>query len=384
MSTDKGIQIRNIFYMMTYALLEKKWDYAKLDAEDFDNVRNLLASLITRILNRQIKQGLYRQYREYQEDMTSPRGRIDVTGSIRLRVHQQRKLSVCPEDLSENNLSNRIIKTTIKELLRENKDRYNLKEKYRSSLKRLLPCFMQVDYINPSNIPWSTIQIDRNYRDYGILLRLCRFALESRLLSENSDEYRLPHITANDENELFEKFILGYYQIEHHLNAKVTEMEWPFDPDPGERLLPYDQDKKYMPYMRTDITLSKEVGDELRCLIIDAKYYTRIMADPAHPQKDKKVLKKGKFRSPNLYQIFTYVKTMEAKLVRDEENRNKKIRVAGLLMYAQTKEKPISESYSICGNEIGVTTLDLAREFKEIRKDLDKVANQFFNVNKNL
>lgn len=369
---DKGIRIRNIFCMMAYALLDKDWGYENISSEDFENVRNLLASLIIRILDRRVKQGLYRQYREYQEDTSSPRGRIDIWGSIQLRVQHQRKLRVHPEDLSENNLANQIIKATMKELLRDHNDRYELKGEYRNDLKRLLRYFITVDAISLSNIPWKKIQIDRNYQDYYALLRLCRYALESRILSDNAEEYRLPHFTAKDENELFEKFILNYYAIEHDLHAKVTEMDWPRDD--GKTILAEKHEPHLLPVMRTDITLSKEINGQMRCLIIDAKYYTRIMVDPVYAKKDKSILKKGKFRSANLYQIFTYVKTMEARLKIDYTNP----KVAGLLMYAKTDEEVEPYSWSIDGNEIGIMALDLSKRFVEIRKTLDDLVYRYF------
>ena len=376
MKDDKGILIENFFYMLAYSLMDKDFnDYEKLGSEEFSGVRNVLAGLIYKVLHKQLKRGLYRQYREEREDMSSPRGRIDTYGSILLSVRRQHKLSVYHEDLSENNLPNRILKTTIYELLRPTGKAFDLTDKNRTDLKKLLPYFSQVDKINPAAIPWSTIVIDRNYRDYSMLLRLCRYALESRILSENKADYRMPRIDPKEEENTYEAFLRNYYAVEHDLDSKVIQMRWFHDGGPT--LLSDNHDKKLLPVMVTDITLTKKVGNETRVLIIDAKYYASILSEPQRYKgdKEKEKQKEGKFRSANLYQILTYVKSKEDELTRKGDPH----RVAGLLMYAKTKDEDIKPvSWSIARNEIGIMTLDLLKNFSEIRSTLDNLVNRFF------
>lgn len=375
MKDDKGILIENFFYMLAYSLMDKDFnDYEKLGSEEFSGVRNVLAGLICKVLHKQLKRGLYRQYREEQEDMASPRGRIDTYGSILLSVRRQHKLSVYHEDLSENNLPNRILKTTIYELLRPTGKAFDLTDKNRIDLKKLLPYFSQVDRINPAAIPWSTIVIDRNYRDYAMLLQLCRYALESRILSENKADYRMPRIDPDEEQNIYEAFLRNYYAFEHDLDSKVIQMRW-ID-DGGPTLLSDNHDKKLLPVMVTDITLTKKVRNETRVLIIDAKYYASIRSEPQHykGEKEKEKQKEGKFRSANLYQILTYVKSKEDELTRKGDSH----RVAGLLMYAKTSEEIKPVSWSIAGNEIGIMALDLSKEFKYIRKGLDDIVLRYF------
>lgn len=76
--------------------------------------------------------------------------------------------------------------------------------------------------------------------------------------------------------------------------------------------------------------------------------------------------------SNNLYQIFTYVKNL------DKENTGN---VSGLLLYAKTTDKMQPDHvYQMGGNIIGVKTLDLNCDFAEIKKQLDDIAFQFFEL----
>ena len=109
----------------------------------------------------------------------------------------------------------------------------------------------------------------------------------------------------------------------------------------------------YLPVMRTDVTLHK--GG--RTLIIDAKYHGRSMA--THHERRR-------LHSANLYQIYAYVKN---------HDRERSGRTAGMLLYAGTDEAVTPDSrYTMDGNVISARTLDLNRDFAEIREDLNAIA----------
>ena len=55
------IFIKNIYYMLSYAFsILKQGEYENIDAEEFDNLHNLLAAILSKGISRQLKQGLYR------------------------------------------------------------------------------------------------------------------------------------------------------------------------------------------------------------------------------------------------------------------------------------------------------------------------------------
>lgn len=58
MTIDKGIFIRNIYYMLTYAFQElKQNNYEEIAGEEFDEIHDLFAEILLRGIsyNRQIK-----------------------------------------------------------------------------------------------------------------------------------------------------------------------------------------------------------------------------------------------------------------------------------------------------------------------------------------
>lgn len=61
MTKDKGIYIKNIYYMLSYAfnVLHEEY-YENIDKEDFENVYNMFAAILEKGISKQIKQGLYK------------------------------------------------------------------------------------------------------------------------------------------------------------------------------------------------------------------------------------------------------------------------------------------------------------------------------------
>ena len=84
MTNDKGIFIKNIYYMLAYAfqVLRQK-NYDNVAAEDFDNVQDLFAAILAKGVSQQLKQGLYREYITKNEDLSILRGKLDIYGTIK-------------------------------------------------------------------------------------------------------------------------------------------------------------------------------------------------------------------------------------------------------------------------------------------------------------
>lgn len=349
MIKDKSIFIKNIYYMLSYAFTTlNQGGYEDVAAETFENMHNLFAAILEKGISRQLKQGLYRVYLNRQEDMAVVRGKIDMPGTIQNRLARKRVLTCEYDELSENNLLNQILKTTVMLLLRH----AQVDPKYKSDLKKDMLFFSNVDTINPNTIRWSGIRFQRN-DNYRMLIGLCQLILEGMLLTTDSGEYKLASFLDDQcMHRLYEKFILEYYAKEcPQVTARASQIPWALDDGFG----------RMLPVMESDIMLTK--GGEV--LIIDAKYYT-------HTTQTR--YRVYTLHSGNLYQIFTYVKN------KDTEFENRPHKVSGMLLYAATDEdiQP-DNSYQMSGNKISVKTLDLNRDFSEIAAQLNAIVEDHFS-----
>ena len=348
MIKDKSIFIKNIYYMLSYAFTElKQGGYEDIAAEEFENVHNLLAAILMKGIGKQLKQGLYREYLNHKNDVNTIRGKIDMPGTISHQMTRKRMLTCEYDELSENNLLNQILKTTVLLLLRHSR----VDQEYKDNLKKEIMFFSNVDVLDPKMIRWSAIRFQRNNSTYRMLIGLCQFILEGMLLTMDSGERRLASFFDEQRmNRLYEKFILEYYAKEcPQVKAAAAQIPWALDDSIGTML----------PIMQSDIMLTK--GNKV--LIIDAKYYTHT----TQTHFDVHTLHSG-----NLYQIFTYVKN------KDAEFGNRPHTVSGMLLYAATDEaiQP-DNSYQMSGNRISVQTLDLNQDFSKISKKLDAIAAEY-------
>ena len=345
MIKDKTILIKNIYYMLSYAFTSlTQGGYENVEKEEFENIHNLFAAILAKGIGRQLKQGLYREYVERTESLPTLRGKIDLNGTVKNKLAKQKVISCEFDELSENNLLNQIIKTTVMLLLSPD---------HKSDLKKEMLFFSNVDMIEPTAIHWSSIRFKRNNNTYRMLIGICQLVLEGMLLTTDKGDYKLAtFIKPELMSRLYEKFILEYYNQEYkELDASASQIPWGLDDGIGTML----------PIMQTDITLTQ--GE--KTLIIDAKYYSSTLQQ----HYDRMTI-----YSKNLYQIFTYVKNKEYEL-KDKPHDP----IAGMLLYAKTDEETYPDNdYKMSGNEIGVHTLDLNVEFSGIREQLDGIAERYF------
>ena len=343
------IPIQNVYYMLSYAFqVLSEQGYKNIATEHFDSTAELCAAILTKGISFLLKRGLGKEYIPQEEALSSLRGKIEISDSIKGRTMLKKQLICSYDDFSVNSYMNRIIKSTVELLLHAYISKARKKE-----LRKLMVYFKDIDLLDVHTINWS-IQYNRNNQTYRMLISICWLLIKGLLQTSSDGSTRLMDFL--DEQRmcrLFEKFILEYYSKEFPaLNVRASQIPWALDDGIGTML----------PMMQSDITLSH--GNEV--LIIDAKYYSRT----TQVQYDVQTLHSG-----NLYQIFTYVKN------RDSEFGEKAHKVSGMLLYAKTDEtiQP-DNTYLMSGNRISVKTLELNMEFVQIASQLNEIVGEHFGI----
>lgn len=334
------IPVRNIYYMLAYAFRAfDKTGFGDLGDEEFENACDLCAAILVRGVEAQIKRGLGRAYIERSEPLSTLRGRIEVSDSIKSGATMRRQLVCSYDEFEIDTPANRIVKATMRVLLM----RPEVDAARKRSLRKLLPYLSPVSDIDLRHADWN-FRFGRNDQIYRLLLFVCRLVRDGLLMTEDACRSTSTYFDDQAACRLYEHFILEYYRKEHpKLSANAEQIPW----------AGADVQTGLLPVMQTDITL--RYGEQV--LIIDAKYYER-MTQERHGVR--------KLHSGNLYQVFTYVKNMQETLGPHAP------RVSGMLLYARTDEELLPDGdYQMSGNPIGVRSLDLSREFSDVRAQLD-------------
>ena len=341
---NSNILIKNIYHMLAYAFrVLKQSNYSQVATEEFENIHNLLAAILSKGISQQLKQGLYREYVYKYNELTVLRGKLNIQSTIRNRVQNKQRLSCEFDELSEDNIFNQILKLTATILIRNQ----NVESEYKSELKKLLLYFNNVSDISASAIKWSILRFQRNNQSYKMLMNVCYLVIDGLLLSTQNGEYSMASFIDDQHmHSLYENFIREYYRYHYGNDISVSPAFVDWDVPEGSEGI------ELLPKMKTDITLQK--GE--KTLIIDAKYYSHTMQHH---------FDSSTFYSANMYQIFTYVKNFDK-----QQTGN----VSGMLLYARTNEtvQP-GNDYIIGGNKISVKTLDLNRDFEFIKGQLNEI-----------
>lgn len=338
------IRIKNIYYMLSYAFrVLNEQGYKQIQTEEFENTAELCAAILIKGVTSQIKRGLGKEYILQTESLSTVKGKIDISSSIKNQTIIKKQLVCSFDEFSVNSYMNRILRTTIELLLRSDISKPRKKE-----LRKLLVFFGEVKSLEISTIDWR-INYNRNNQTYRMLISICYLIIKGLLQTTSEGTTKLMDFL--DEQRmcrLYEKFILEYYKKEFpKLKVTASQIPWDLDDDEGDML----------PIMQSDIMLS----DKSTTLIIDAKYYSHTM----QVQYDVHTLHSG-----NLYQIYTYVKNLD---------KDRAGNVSGMLLYARTDEIVLpNSSYKMGGNKISVDTLNLDCDFEEIRKQLNEIAIEHF------
>lgn len=341
MTKDGTIWIRNVYYMLSYAFEElKKNNYEYIAREEFERIQDLFAEILYKGVSAQLKRGLHREYVSKTEDLSTLKGRLDIKGTIDNRMRCQNVLRCEYDDLSENNLFNQVLKTTLSLLCHER----SVSPVRKAKLKQLMPFFSEVDEIDLWNIRWNCFVYQRNNQAYRMLMNVCYFIIDGMLMTTEAGKYRMATFSDEHMCRLFERFVLEYYRVHHReLAPNPDRIAWNICTEETTMI-------DFLPAMRSDIVLHR--GD--RTLVIDTKYYSHAM---------QRHFDKPTIHSANMYQLFTYVKNL------DVENTGK---VSGLLLYAKTDEDITPDLTALFGkNRMRVKTLDLNQKFSSIARQLE-------------
>lgn len=370
--TIPAIPIENIYYMLSY--------YFKFDAlnnkiknvnntQKFETIADLTSQILIRGVNILSKRGFAKEYILCSEALSTLKGKIDISDSIKTMSFNKKRLICLYDNFSINFYLNRIIKTAICELLKFDipKEIKERKEelKRKKELRKILHFFNEVETIEIHKINWN-IQYNRNNQIYRILISVCHLFIKGLLISDlPKNKKNLFLNTANEKymSTLYEKFILNYYasKFKDEIKSTASQIDWAIEFNNNN----YNDIKnniEMLPKMQTDIMLTcmdkTKIKNKNKILIIDAKYYSKPL---------KKQFDKDKIDSNNLYQIFSYVK--------NKSLENTDYEVSGMLLYAKTNKNniDINESYNMSGNKIIVRSLDLTCSFNDIAKQLNEI-----------
>lgn len=203
--------------------------------------------------------------------------------------------------------------------------------------------FSDIQDIQFSKALFSSLRYNRNNYHYRMLINISQLIYEGLIANEVGNEITFSDFIRDKQvSKLYEKFVLNFYRV--HLdktvyNVHAPKLKWDLDEKISE------EDLSLLPEMRTDIVVENKI--ENTQLIIDTKYYAQTLVTSNWTDIEK-------VRTSHLFQILAYV-----------INSDFSGEIKGMLLYP-TIEKEINANFPIGGRSVGIRTLNLDVEWKDI------------------
>ena len=340
--TDRKIPIANVYYLLCYAWSHvEERDVVRLEElEGLERLHDLLGKVLAEGTFRLIRSGVDRGYREVHEDLAGIRGKIAVDETVKRALRARGQVTCEFEELSHDVLHNRILRSTLRSLLRLPDLDSNVRAQVRNAYTKL----DGVTVVRLNRRLFQQVQLDRNRRYYRFLLSVCRLIHEQLLVDEKSGEARFAEFSEQRMERLYEDFIIEFYRREQEhfrVNHRGRRIEWD---DEG---TPEDQMSK-IPQMEADVIL--EGAD--RRIIMDAKYYRESLGGRYG----------GKLHSNNLYQLLAYLRNREATELPGPKHE-------GVLLYPVVDAR-VTADVRLEGFSIQARSIDLAQDWRNIHDDM--------------
>jgi 5-methylcytosine-specific restriction enzyme subunit McrC len=323
------------------------------------NLLGLLAKVLADCTHELLRHQLGRAFLEQHQELRGIRGKIDFSSSLK-RMSFEAGRAVCryPE-LSIDTLRNRILRSTLARLLRDDRIAYGASLEQaavlRHELRQAVRLMDGVALITVQSSDFSRLQLGRNDVLYQLPMTICALVHRLEIPSEANGDHTLTALLRDERvfSQVFERFVRNFYR--YHLtdcDVRSEELQW------------HDElGSPFVPVMRTDTTIETKTVPRRRA-VIDTKYY------PAH--LGSRFEGSGKFLSNNLYQIYAYLRTQED---RSDHHRG----AEGVLLYPSASGTSFDEAMQVQGHRIRIKTLDLSADWPDIETDLLGLAGTLLN-----
>lgn len=333
------IPIENIYYLLCYAwdkLAEK--DVVEVEAVDSTTLVDLFTSVLINGTHHLLKRGFDRGYMPHHELTGRLRGRICFQEAVSRNVTMTGRLPCDYDELSYNVLHNRILKATMRRLIRAE----GLSSKNAERLAQLTRLFSDIDDIELTSRVFGQVQLYRNNQFYDFLLKVCELIHGNLLVSEKPGASKFRDFVQDERQMayLFEEFVRNFYRVHTGFQVGRENIYW--------RWIAADQVAKgFLPRMQTDISL---VSDK-RKIIIDCKFTPR--ATQQHYEAET-------LRSAHLYQINAYMDNLEGQWADTCE----------MMLLYPCMGAPLSVDFIHKGHKIGIRAINLDQPWQSIHEDL--------------
>ena len=244
------------------------------------NLYEVFINMYLQEVRQLVKHGLKSTYVTLEENLSFYKGKLVVGEHLRSNIAHKEKFYVAYDDYNVNRAENRLVKATLLKLQKLSGSAENQK-----SIRQLLTSFEMVDASVNYNQDFSKVVINRNTKDYEMLMRWSRVFLQDKSFTSFSGSTEARALLFPME-KVFESYVA------QELKKAVREEGWAVSvQDKGHYL--FDTPRRFA--LRPDIVLTRNDGS---VVVMDTKWKSLI----DNPNKNYGILQ------ADMYQMYAYSK----------------------------------------------------------------------------
>ena len=347
-----GIPVRNLWLLLMYAsdlsTFGSRFDGV---ADESADVPELLARLLTWVVERRLRKNLSRAYEPRTAVLNRVRGRIDWLRTEAGQLLNRGEVACQFEELTFDTPRNRLVRAALEQMAAR-VAKPDISRACRNLARQLDE--QGVGATRPSRIELARDQIARHDADDRLMVKVAELALDLVLPTEDAGDDRTTRLERDEAllRRIFEKAVAGFYRHEIHGRDGWTvspqrALTWPVsDPSPGLGF--------HLPGMNADVVLTRDGEGLGRRVVIETKFANALTAN-AYGQE--------MFKSAHLYQLYAYLQTQVG---RGDEAADE---ATGVLLYPVVNLE-IDEWAVIQGHQVRLAAVDLAGSGDDIRTRL--------------
>ena len=340
------IPLPTLYYFLCYAWNRLPEPAVLLagEATPFERPLGLLAQVLLHATRRLLRTGLPRTFETQQAELTSLRGRVELTPTLGQGLLGQGRAICTFDELGVASPLHRLIAQTLSIMSRSATLPLALRRELNQLSQRFPAGLTDATLPPPTAATFRELRRQRPDSQAAFLLHICELVWQMALPEPRATGRRRFTDFRRDEvlmARIFEQFTRNFFRREQRRYRVFAEtIAWQAE-------APLPADLALLPTMLTDTTL--EAPD--RKIILDTKYYAAAL----RPRYDRQRL-----IAPHLYQLYAYLQNQRPAPGQALE---------GILLYPAATQD-VDVRYTLGGHPVRVVTLNLHQPWPGIAADL--------------
>ena len=361
-------RVNNVYHMLLYAW-KKQTGYISKNIRQVGvdksptTLPELFAEILVECIAGQLKRGLTKSYQTTDTKVLGIKGRIHVGQTFGKGIHRAGQTFCSFDEFTEDIPINRVIKSTLRRIVRSSSVGNETKKRIKGILARL----EYVADIDLKGSDFAGLRFDKTTNTYRLPISVCEFIYKDAFPTEDGTDMTFRSLSDETlgspiKGKLFQDFVTGF------IRSKMPKWRAPKPPHyERTHLVPlYGSSLDSIERLELDVLATSPNGT---IHVIECKFYNSPF--------NSKYGCSAKVPNSHLLQLEAYLDL----IISDSERGNGSAKnISGMLLYVTPEGASINADYVSMRYDtplpVKIRCLDLTKHWEEVEGDLTEILNE--------